>query len=195
MPGSPAARLLWTPTGAGEPTGAGPSRARTAQRQAGRGAGSHSRAGAALQGAVSTARTLAAAHRQHGWCLMFRGRLGLLTGRWFPHYYPLSARQVWPAACPLPQVDRSGAYLARQAAKSVVASGLAARCLVQVRVGSWWAAGGPRHNCYPLSIRAHVRFYTLPPLFPPRSPATTTTFLRGAGRVRHWACPAAERDR
>jgi hypothetical protein len=30
------------------------------------------------------------------------------------------------------QVDRSGAYAARQAAKSVVAAGLAARCLVQV---------------------------------------------------------------
>jgi S-adenosylmethionine synthetase len=32
-----------------------------------------------------------------------------------------------------PQVDRSGAYVARQAAKSVVAAGLARRCLVQVR--------------------------------------------------------------
>lgn len=31
------------------------------------------------------------------------------------------------------QVDRSGAYIARQAAKSVVAAGLARRCLVQVR--------------------------------------------------------------
>ena len=30
------------------------------------------------------------------------------------------------------KVDRSGAYIARQAAKSVVASGLARRCLVQV---------------------------------------------------------------
>lgn len=34
------------------------------------------------------------------------------------------------------QVDRSGAYIARQAAKSVVAAGLARRCLVQVRVVS-----------------------------------------------------------
>jgi hypothetical protein len=32
-------------------------------------------------------------------------------------------------------VDRSGAYIARQAAKSVVAAGLARRCLVQVRGG------------------------------------------------------------
>ena len=32
------------------------------------------------------------------------------------------------------KVDRSGAYIARQAAKSVVASGLARRCLVQVCV-------------------------------------------------------------
>jgi S-adenosylmethionine synthetase len=31
------------------------------------------------------------------------------------------------------KVDRSGAYIARQAAKSVVAAGLARRCLVQVR--------------------------------------------------------------
>lgn len=31
------------------------------------------------------------------------------------------------------KVDRSGAYIARQAAKSVVASGMARRCLVQVR--------------------------------------------------------------
>ncbi len=30
-------------------------------------------------------------------------------------------------------MDRSGAYIARQAAKSVVAAGLARRCLVQVR--------------------------------------------------------------
>lgn len=30
------------------------------------------------------------------------------------------------------KVDRSGAYIARQAAKSVVAAGLAQRCLVQV---------------------------------------------------------------
>lgn len=30
------------------------------------------------------------------------------------------------------KVDRSGAYIARQAAKSVVAAGLARRCLVQV---------------------------------------------------------------
>jgi S-adenosylmethionine synthetase, C-terminal domain len=34
------------------------------------------------------------------------------------------------------QVDRSGAYIARQAAKSVVAAGLATRCLVQVCVCS-----------------------------------------------------------
>ncbi len=32
------------------------------------------------------------------------------------------------------KVDRSGAYICRQAAKSVVAAGLARRCLVQVRV-------------------------------------------------------------
>ena len=31
------------------------------------------------------------------------------------------------------KVDRSGAYIARQAAKSVVAAGLARRCIVQVR--------------------------------------------------------------
>jgi hypothetical protein len=31
------------------------------------------------------------------------------------------------------KVDRSGAYIARQAAKSVVAAGFARRCLVQVR--------------------------------------------------------------
>lgn len=45
-----------------------------------------------------------------------------------------------PCTLPLPllpqdptKVDRSGAYIARQAAKSVVAAGLARRCLVQVR--------------------------------------------------------------
>ena len=37
------------------------------------------------------------------------------------------------AAAALLQVDRSGAYIARQAAKSVVAAKLARRCLVQVR--------------------------------------------------------------
>lgn len=42
------------------------------------------------------------------------------------------------------KVDRSGAYLARQAAKSVVASGLAPRCLVQVS----YAIGVPE----PLSV-------------------------------------------
>lgn len=35
-------------------------------------------------------------------------------------------------ACVFVQVDRSAAYIARQAAKSVVAAGLANRCLVQV---------------------------------------------------------------
>lgn len=42
------------------------------------------------------------------------------------------------------KVDRSGAYIARQAAKSVVASGLARRCLVQVS----YAIGVPE----PLSV-------------------------------------------
>ena len=35
------------------------------------------------------------------------------------------------------KVDRSGAYIARQVAKSVVAAGLARRCLFQVRAGGW----------------------------------------------------------
>ena len=45
------------------------------------------------------------------------------------------------------KVDRSGAYIARQAAKSVVASKLARRCLVQVclpirvMLGSGWLRG------------------------------------------------------
>ena len=42
------------------------------------------------------------------------------------------------------KVDRSGAYIARQAAKSVVAAGLARRCLVQVS----YAIGVPE----PLSV-------------------------------------------
>lgn len=41
-------------------------------------------------------------------------------------------------------MDRSGAYIARQAAKSVVAAGLARRCLVQVS----YAIGVPE----PLSV-------------------------------------------
>jgi S-adenosylmethionine synthetase len=58
-----------------------------------------------------------------------------------------------PSPCappnPLPlqdptKVDRSGAYIARQAAKSVVAAGLARRCLVQVS----YAIGVPE----PLSV-------------------------------------------
>ena len=47
------------------------------------------------------------------------------------------------------KVDRSGAYVARQAAKSIVAAGLARRCLVQVS----YAIGVPE----PLSI--HVDTY------------------------------------
>ncbi|WP_206404916.1 methionine adenosyltransferase domain-containing protein, partial [Erwinia billingiae] len=42
------------------------------------------------------------------------------------------------------KVDRSGAYIVRQAAKSVVASGLARRCIVQVS----YAIGVPE----PLSV-------------------------------------------
>lgn len=42
------------------------------------------------------------------------------------------------------KVDRSGAYVARQAAKSIVAAGLARRCLVQVS----YAIGVPE----PLSV-------------------------------------------
>ena len=44
----------------------------------------------------------------------------------------------------LRQVDRSGAYIARQAAKSVVAGGFAKRCLIQVS----YAIGVPE----PLSV-------------------------------------------
>lgn len=47
-------------------------------------------------------------------------------------------------------MDRSGAYIARQAAKSVVAAGLARRCLVQVRSPAapcycWSASRGAKH--------------------------------------------------
>ena len=40
------------------------------------------------------------------------------------------------------KVDRSGAYIARQAAKSIVGSGLARRALVQVRPGEGLAGNG-----------------------------------------------------
>lgn len=41
------------------------------------------------------------------------------------------------------KVDRSGAYIARQAAKSIVASGLARRCIVQVNLLYYYIWAGP----------------------------------------------------
>lgn len=55
------------------------------------------------------------------------------------HHSPPSSSPQDPT-----KVDRSGAYIARQAAKSVVAAGLARRCLVQVS----YAIGVPE----PLSV-------------------------------------------
>lgn len=53
------------------------------------------------------------------------------------------------------KVDRSGAYIARQAAKSVVAAGLARRCLVQVRWGAWeW--GSIESLCQGLRVSVRV---------------------------------------
>ncbi len=65
---------------------------------------------------------------------------GLYAPYCFSSAAPACRYGIQPGTLPLPllpqdptKVDRSGAYIARQAAKSVVAAGLARRCLVQVR--------------------------------------------------------------
>jgi S-adenosylmethionine synthetase len=52
------------------------------------------------------------------------------------------------------KVDRSGAYIVRQAAKSIVANGLARRCIVQVS----YAIGVPEPYQYLLILTALGRF-------------------------------------
>ena len=92
--------------------------------------------GGAFSGKVRSLHTNAA---PTAWCITAHGGrtrpLELLETPWERWLTNLSATPLPPLCYPQDptKVDRSGAYIARQAAKSVVAAGLARRCLVQVR--------------------------------------------------------------
>jgi S-adenosylmethionine synthetase len=66
------------------------------------------------------------------------------------------------------KVDRSGAYIVRQAAKSIVAAGLARRAIVQVSTTSPATPSSRRPTITP-ALRACERFYDRPA--PSRGPA------------------------